>query len=59
MATVTIVSVIWVALTTTGFLIPIAVWLAVRWALLAPVVELDDLSGRAALRRSGELVRGH
>ena len=50
---------IWVALTTTGFLIPVAIWLAVRWALLAPVVELDDLSRRAALRRSGELVRGH
>ena len=59
LATVAIVSVIWVALTTTGFLIPIAIWLAVRWALLAPVVELDDLSGRAALRRSGGLVRGH
>ena len=59
LATVAIVSVIWVALTTTGFLIPIAIWLAVRWALLAPVVELDDLSGRAALRRSGTLVRGH
>jgi hypothetical protein len=59
LATVALVSVIWVALTTTGFLIPIAIWLAVRWALLAPVVELDDLSGRAALRRSGTLVRRH
>ncbi len=59
LATVAIVSVIWVALTTTGFLIPIAIWLAVRWALLAPVVELDDLGRRAALRRSGGLVRGH
>jgi hypothetical protein len=59
LATVALVSVIWVALTTTGFLIPIAIWLAVRWALLAPVVELDDLSGRAALRRSGTLVRSH
>jgi hypothetical protein len=59
LATVAVVSVIWVALTTTGFLIPVAIWLAVRWSLLAPVVELDDLSRRAALRRSGELVRGH
>jgi len=59
LVTVAIVSVIWVALTTTGFLIPVAIWLAVRWALLAPVVELEDLSGRAALRRSGGLVRGH
>ena len=59
LATIAIVSVIWVALTTTGFLIPIAIWLAVRWSLLAPVVELEDLSGRAALRRSGGLVRRH
>jgi hypothetical protein len=59
LVTVAIVSVIWVALTTTGFLIPVAIWLAVRWSLLAPVVELDDLSGRAALRRSGALVHGH
>ena len=59
LASVAVVSVIWVALTTTGFLIPVAIWLAVRWSLLAPVVELDDLSRRAALRRSGELVRGH
>jgi hypothetical protein len=59
LATVAVVSVVWVALTTTGFLIPVAIWLGVRWALLAPVVELDDLSRRAALRRSGELVRGH
>ena len=59
LATVAIVSVIWVALTTTGFLIPVAIWLAVRWSLLAPVVELEDLSRRAALRRSGAIVRGH
>ena len=59
LATVALVSVIWVALTTTGFLIPVAIWFAVRWSLLAPVVELEDLSRRAALRRSGELVRGH
>ena len=59
LATVAIVAVIWVALTTTGFLIPVAIWLAVRWSLLAPVVELEDLSRRAALRRSGAIVRSH
>ncbi len=48
----------WVVLTTTGFLIPVALWLAVRWALLAPVAELEDRNGRGALRRSAELVRG-
>jgi hypothetical protein len=50
--------VVWVALTTTGFLIPAAIWLAVRWSLVAPVVELEDRGGLAALRRSADLVRG-
>jgi hypothetical protein len=48
----------WVVLTTTGLLLPVAIWLAVRWSLLAPVVELEGRTGRAALRRSAELVRG-
>ena len=39
------------------FLIPIAVWLAGRWALIAPAIELEDLSAAGALRRSGRLVR--
>jgi hypothetical protein len=39
------------------FLIPIAVWLAGRWALIAPAVELESLSAAGALRRSGRLVR--
>jgi hypothetical protein len=39
------------------FLIPIAVWLAGRWALIAPAIELEDLSAIGALRRSGRLVR--
>jgi hypothetical protein len=39
------------------FLIPIAVWLAGRWALIAPAVELESLSAARALRRSGRLVR--
>jgi len=47
----------WIALTATGFLTPVAVWLVVRWLLLAQVVELDGGSGRAGLRRSAQLVR--
>ncbi len=39
------------------FLLPIAIWLAVRWALIAPVVVLEDRSTVGALRRSGALVR--
>ena len=49
---------VWLVLTTTLFLIPVAIWLAVRWCLLAPAVELDDRKGLSALRRSGSLVRG-
>jgi hypothetical protein len=48
----------WVGLTLTTFLIPVAIWLAVRWCLLAPIVELESGSGRSVLRRSGRLVRG-
>jgi hypothetical protein len=50
--------VMWVVLTTTVFLIPVAIWLAVRWALVAPVVELEDHRPFPSLRRSGALVRG-
>ena len=39
-------------------LLPVAVWLIVRWALLAPVVALEDMGAFPALRRSGRLVRG-
>ena len=40
------------------FLIPIAVWLVVRWALIVPVAELEDRhSWNSVLRRSGSLVR--
>ena len=39
---------VWVVLTTTAFLIPVAIWLAVRWCLLAPVVE-----GREGRRPGG------
>jgi hypothetical protein len=39
------------------FLLPIAVWLAGRWALIAPAIELERVSALGALRRSGRLVR--
>jgi hypothetical protein len=39
------------------FLIPVAIVFAVRWALIAPCVELESVSGLRALRRSGRLVR--
>jgi hypothetical protein len=48
----------WVLLSATAILIPVAIWLAIRWCLLAPAVELEDSSARGALRRSGGLVRG-
>ncbi len=41
------------------FLIPIAVWLAGRWALIVPAIELEGASATGALRRSGRLVRRH
>jgi hypothetical protein len=47
-----------VTLSTTMILVPVAVWLVVRWSLLAQVVELEGVPGRAALRRSAVLVRG-
>ena len=47
-----------VVLTTSVFLIPLAIWFGVRWSLLAPAVELEDRRAFEALRRSGELVRG-
>jgi hypothetical protein len=45
-------------LSTVLVLLPIAVWLAVRWALIAPVVALEDLGPTAALGRSRRLGRG-
>jgi hypothetical protein len=39
------------------FLLPIAIWLAGRWALIAPVAELERTSALGALRRSAQLVR--
>ena len=40
------------------FLLPIAIWLAGRWALIVPAIELERLSAIAAFRRSRRLVRG-
>ena len=48
---------VWVVLTSTVVLIPVAIWLAIRWCLLAPVVEIDGLRPFVSLRRSAELVR--
>ena len=39
------------ALAATGFLIPVAAWLAVRWSFLAQTIMLEDTP---ALGRSGE-----
>jgi hypothetical protein len=49
---------VWVALSVTAVLLPVAIWLGVRWLLLAQVVEVEGRSGLAGLRRSAELVRG-
>ncbi len=45
-------------LASTLFLIPIAIWLTVRWCLIIPAVELEDRSALGAIRRSHRLVRG-
>ncbi len=52
-----VVSVVVSLLASSLFLLPIAIWLAGRWALIAPAIELEDLSARGALRRSWRLVR--
>jgi len=38
------------------FLVPIAIWLVLRWALLIPVAELEPGTAFATLRRSNSLV---
>jgi len=45
-----------VVLTSSFFLFPLAVWLAIRWALAAPVVVLESEKAVPSLRRSRELV---
>ena len=47
----------WLVLTATWILFPVAIWLAVRWSLLAQAVELEDRHALDGLRRSAELVR--
>ncbi len=46
-------------LAATGFLIPVAAWLAVRWSFLAQTIVLEDTPARGSLRRSGRLVHHH
>jgi hypothetical protein len=48
----------WLVLDATAVLTPVAVWLAVRWMLLAQAVVLEDHSARGGLGRSYALVRG-
>jgi hypothetical protein len=45
-------------LSSTAILLPVAIWLAVRWSLLAQAVELEKRPALAALRASARLVRG-
>ncbi len=55
-----LVAVVVVALLASSlYLLPIAIWLAGRWAIVVPVVELEDRGARAALRRSRHLTRRH
>ncbi|MCL5947371.1 MAG: hypothetical protein M1298_05080 [Chloroflexi bacterium] len=42
----------------TIILIPLGIYLAIRWLFLGPVVMIEGLSGSAALQRSSYLVRG-
>ena len=49
---------VWVLLTVTTVLIPVAIWFAVQCMLLAQVVELEGSSAVGGLRRSFRLVRG-
>ena len=53
-----IVSGVGVALGLLCFIVP-GVRLAIRWTLAAPIVMLEGLGARAAMKRSSELVTGH
>jgi hypothetical protein len=50
--------VVWLLLSITTILIPVAIWLTVRWMLLAQAVEVEGCSAVGGLRRSSRLVRG-
>jgi len=39
--------------------LPIAIWLVIRWSLLAQAVALDDAGAVGSLRRSARVVRTH
>jgi hypothetical protein len=39
--------------------IPVAIWLVVRWGLMAPLIALEGAGPLDALRRSARLVKGH
>ncbi len=53
-----LVAAAWIVLSTSVVLLPVAIWLAVRWCLFAQVVELEGRPAAGALRRSAELARG-
>jgi hypothetical protein len=48
----------WIALTSTVFLIPVAIWLAVRWSLLVQVAEVEGRTAWQTVQGSGRLVHG-
>jgi hypothetical protein len=54
-----VVVAVWLLLNLTTILIPVAIWIVVRWILLAQVIELEGQTGIGALRRSSALVSGH
>ena len=58
LAAVVLIVIVILPLTLSFFLIPIAVWLIVRWSLTSQALIVEGLGARAALRRSFELVRG-
>jgi hypothetical protein len=44
-------------LLTSFVLFPIAIWIAIHWALVVPVIEIEHTGAIAGLRRSHDLVR--
>jgi hypothetical protein len=59
LGTLVLAAIVITVLTLTVIGVPLAIWLAVRWSLLAQVIALEDVRPRRALRRSGALVRRH
>ena len=47
----------WVLLSSTAVLLPVAIWLAIRWCLVVQAVELDGKLALPSIRRSAMLVR--